>query len=104
MLLSIKRLEKVLAEHTLKGSNGKLNKRISVRPVCKLRPLTGIIHQLDSMGHHGHFMQTRLSVKQYIAVVCQFKSFFFQSYDLNSLSILQMSFHNPAKLQTDRFT
>ena len=29
--------------------------------------LTGVGHQLDSVTHHAHLMQTRLSVEEYVA-------------------------------------
>jgi hypothetical protein len=53
--------------------------------------LTRVIHELDTMTHHRHFVQRWLSIEQNVTIVSEFKF-------TNLLSILQMPLDDPTEL------
>ena len=61
--------------------------------------LTGIWHQLDSVTHHTHLVQTRLPIKEHVAVQTVQHLFRLQKSTRDSLSVLQMPLHDPPILQ-----
>ena len=61
------------------------------------RRLTRIRHQTDTVTHHTHFVQTRLTIEEYVAG--KYKQIDSCERPENSLSILEMPLYDPSVLQ-----
>ena len=64
-----------------------------------MEELTRIRHELHTVTHHAHLVQTRLPVEEHVAVQTSQSSFRLLSSTPDSLSVLQMPLHDPPILQ-----